>query len=49
MKVRHCRRCDGDGIDPDVKTDEGKVAPGEYAVACSECDGTGHIVEEDEE
>lgn len=42
-QVKHCLHCGGDGIDPSVKTEEGKVARGECALPCYPCGGTGHI------
>jgi len=40
MKIYHCGKCDGDGYIEYY---------GEYGhVDCSQCNGTGHIIEEEE-
>jgi formate dehydrogenase maturation protein FdhE len=45
ITVSHCPACGGDGIDPMVKGEDGKLAKGEwYAVPCWTCDGTGHKI-----
>lgn len=47
--VEHCWHCGGDGIDPAIKDNTGKVARGEQALRCEWCEGTGHVASVKEE